>query len=434
MPSSPRSTSRHRLVLEHVLGAEHLAPLARALGRRVADRLLPLPRRRRPDDVHRAELLALAAHLVPTAGRAFDLRGGGRLRAHRLRGSGQGAAHRARGRPREGGRGRGSRTARARRRRARSSRRAARPSPHPASTSRTRGRNGRSRRRPPAVPTGRSPRPPIPEACAWRGSLPCPAGGAGTMGGGSPRRLGVGMGAMTSPPVPPANRRAPRPARGLVPDRRARRPGAPRRGCGREERPSEAPADERPDPVEAGPPTRHLPHRDDALLGGRHPDDRGRRALPRLAPRSSRGARDQGARTRDLEPGEAVRVEWGIAPAERPSGGPSPGAGPASRPRGRSPIDCGTASTTTACTRRSSSFGRRSPSPWVRVATATIPVSPRPFPQDGVALAAVGVADLASHAGLSLVLEPTPAILGAPAGTPADALQLACLWVRVAPR
>jgi len=251
------------------------------------------------------------------------------------------------------------------------------------------------------------------------------------MSGGSPRRLGVGMGAMTSPPVPPANG-APRARRAV--------PGLPAAlvvlallgACGREDRPPEPPAEERPDPVEAG---RPLATYRISTVRSSIGDTLAIEAVApcRVSLQIEQGGASQGVRTRDLEPGEAVRVEWGVAPVERQSGGPSGGAGSAPGPaevshRLRYGLEDDSVHETVLVARA------KSPSPWVRVATATIPVSPRPFPQDGVALAAIGVADLAGQAGLSLVLEPTPAILGAPVGTPADALHVACLWVRVAPR
>ena len=251
------------------------------------------------------------------------------------------------------------------------------------------------------------------------------------MHGGSPRRLGVGMGAMTSPPVRPANG-TPRARRAVSGLPAALVVLALLGACGREDRPPEAPADERPDPVEPG---RPLATYRISTVRSSIGDTLAIEAVApcRVLLRIEQGDASQGVRTRDLEPGEAVRVEWGIAPVERQSGGPSGGAGPATGPaevshRLRYGLEDDSVYETVHVVRAKSS------SPWVRVATATIPISPRPFPQEGVALAAIGVADLASHAGLSFVLEPKPAIVGAPVGTAADALHVASLWVRVVPR
>ncbi len=202
--------------------------------------------------------------------------------------------------------------------------------------------------------------------------------------------------------------------------------------CGRDDRPSRGPADAPSDPIGAGRPlaTYRLASTRSTLGDSL--------TIEAIAPCHvwvglEQGGTRQGGRSRDLEPGEAVRVEWWIAPVERPTGAPSPGAEPAAGAgdvshRLRFGLDDENSRETRLVVRP------KSPSPWVRTAAATIPISPRPFPRDGVVLAAVAVADLTAHAGLSLVLEPTPIITGAPVGTPADALQLACLWVRVTPR
>lgn len=142
------------------------------------------------------------------------------------------------------------------------------------------------------------------------------------------------------------------------------------------------------------------------------------------------GARE-GSRTRDLEPGEAVRIAWSLTPVTEAPRGSSPATGPTPGEithRIRYSID--DVGTREALLR----IGTTVPTPWVRRLTASPPVSPTPVPSEPIVLAAVGVADLTAHAGLALALEPTPAVVGAPEGTPPSSLHVAFLRLRVTPR
>ena len=145
------------------------------------------------------------------------------------------------------------------------------------------------------------------------------------------------------------------------------------------------------------------------------------------------GARHDGGHWRDLDPGDALRIVFGLVPDEDAATGSTGAAAPTGQGRRvgyRLHYGFAEGDLRNSLVR----VQAHGPSPWVRTATATPPVSAKPVPEGGVALATLAVADVSSAAGLALVSGPVPAITGAPPGTPAEHLQLVSLWLRVSPR
>ncbi len=143
-------------------------------------------------------------------------------------------------------------------------------------------------------------------------------------------------------------------------------------------------------------------------------------------------ARD-GARWRDLDPGDALRVAWSLL-ADPEGASPAAAAAPPGHPGKivayRLRYGFEEPDTRESLLR----LEARSASPWVRTAFAAAPVSARPFPKDGLALATLAVADVTSTAGLELRAGPVPEVVGLPPGTPDTHLQRVTLWLRLSAR
>lgn len=143
-------------------------------------------------------------------------------------------------------------------------------------------------------------------------------------------------------------------------------------------------------------------------------------------------ARD-GARWRDLDPGDSLRVAWSLL-ADPEGASPAAAAAPPGR-AGKIVAYRLRYGFEEPDTRESLlRLEARSASPWVRTAFAAAPVSAKPFPKDGVALATLAVADVTSSVGLELRAGPVPEVVGLPPGTPDAHLQRVTLRLRLSPR